>query len=237
MIRVSVAGASGRLGRVACAALQHADGIVYAGGFARAPDSTRGVVTDLGELFATQKPDVLLDVTTHPSTVAISMQAIDRGIRPAIGATGWTEDERDALRRAAEAKGLGAMLVPNFSIGALLMMRFAEEASRYFPTAEIVEMHHDTKKDAPSGTSRLTAERIAAVSAHRDVPIHSVRLRGLVAHQEVLFGGEGELLTIRHDSLSRESFVPGIIAAVRQVMDVRGLQVGLELPRDEVAGG
>jgi 4-hydroxy-tetrahydrodipicolinate reductase len=120
------------------------------------------------------------------------------------------------------------MLVPNFSIGAVLMMRFAEQAARFFPTVEIVELHHDKKLDKPSGTAKLTAEKIVAAGFPNDVPIHSVRLRGLVAHQEVLFGTDGETLTIRHDSMSRESFVPGILAAIRAVMQIEGLVIGLD---------
>jgi 4-hydroxy-tetrahydrodipicolinate reductase len=145
-----------------------------------------------------------------------------------VGATGWTDAERAALGAEAEKRGLGALIVPNFALGAVLMMRFAEMAARYFPTVEIVELHHDAKKDAPSGTARSTAERIVAAGGPAHVPIHSVRLRGLVAHQEVLFGGDGELLTLRHDALSREAFAAGILAAVRAVRGLRGLTVGLD---------
>lgn len=228
MLRVSVAGALGKMGRVATGALQSATGIIYAGGFARTAVPDEGIVDDLHALFEREKPDVLLDLTTHPSSVEISMVALTHGIRPVIGATGWTQPERDALDARARERGLGAMIVPNFSIGALLMMRFAQEAARFFPSIEIIELHHDRKKDAPSGTARLTAERIAHGGGPAAVPIHSVRMRGLLAHQEVLFGTDGELLTIRHDSLSRESFVPGMLAAVRRVMRVTGLEVGLD---------
>jgi 4-hydroxy-tetrahydrodipicolinate reductase len=138
------------------------------------------------------------------------------------------------LERMARGRDLGAMIVPNFSIGAVLMMRFAQEAARYFHSVEIIEMHHDQKKDAPSGTARITAERIQEDSSHAMVPIHSVRMRGLLAHQEVLFGNTGELLTIRHDSLARESFAPGIVAAAKGVMSVKGLVVGLERMLNEV---
>ena len=217
------------MGRIACAALQDAPaGIAYAGGFARTRVPSEQISDDLSEMFLAHKPDVLLDLTTHPSTVQIATAALERGVRPVIGATGWTHDERAALARQAQERGLGAMLVPNFSIGAVLMMRFAEQAARFFPTVEIVELHHDEKRDRPSGTSLLTAARIRAAGGAEDVAIHSVRLRGLVAHQEVLFGNTGELLTIRHDSLSRESFVTGMYLAIRAVMDARGLVVGLD---------
>jgi len=131
------------------------------------------------------------------------------------------------LAATLNERGIGGLLVPNFSLGAVLMMRLAEEAARYFPDAEILEMHHSGKKDAPSGTAAMTAERIGRVAGKRP-PIHSVRLPGLVAHQEVLFGGTGELLSLRHDSFSRESFVPGMFVAIRAVMHARGLVVGLD---------
>jgi 4-hydroxy-tetrahydrodipicolinate reductase len=128
----------------------------------------------------------------------------------------------------AGERNVGVLIVPNFSIGAILMMRFAQEAARFFPTAEIIELHHSGKKDTPSGTARETALRIERGGGEAP-PIHSVRLLGLLAHQEVLFGGPGEVLTIRHDSLSRDSFVSGMIAAVHAVVGMRGLSVGLDL--------
>jgi 4-hydroxy-tetrahydrodipicolinate reductase len=229
MVRVAVAGALGRMGKIACSALQHSAGVVYAGGLARSRVPSERIVDDLDELIRAEHPDVLLDLTVHPDSVRISMGALVHGVRPVVGATGWSHEERQGLERAAVQHDLGALIVPNFSIGAALMMRYAEIAAKYFPTAEIVELHHDAKRDAPSGTAKLTAERIAAGGGGPNVPIHSVRLRGLVAHQEVLFGTEGEVLTIRHDSLSRESFVPGMIASVKRVMEIRGLEVGLWL--------
>lgn len=227
MLRVAIAGALGRMGRVACKAFQQSAGVTYAGGLARSRVPADRIFDDLDELLQVERPDVLLDLTTHPDSVRISMNALVHGVRPVIGATNWSKDECDALDRAARERDLGAMMVPNFSIGAVLMMEFAQTAARYFPSVEIVELHHDQKKDAPSGTAKLTAQRIAAGGGPAEVPIHSVRMRGLLAHQEVLFGTEGELLTIRHDSFSRESYVAGMIASVKAVMNVRGLQVGL----------
>jgi 4-hydroxy-tetrahydrodipicolinate reductase len=227
MIRVAVAGAHGRMGKVACAALRAGVGsIVYAGGLARTNDPERQITSDLAALLS-GKPDVLLDLTTHPDSVSISMQAVAQGVRPVIGATGWRQEERAALAQQTAQRGIGAMLVTNFSLGAVLMIRFAQEAARYFESAEIVEMHRAGKKDMPSGTALLTAERMEHASGKRPT-IHSVRLAGLVAHQEVLFGGTDELLTIRHDAFSRESFVPGIFTAIRAVMHARGLIVGLD---------
>ncbi len=229
MTRVAVAGALGRMGRVAVRAMQMTAGVVYAGGFARTRAPDERIVDDLHELFAAEKPDVLLDFTTQPSSFTVSMDALAHGVRPVIGSSGWREAEREALDAAARERGIGAMLVPNFSIGAMLMMRFAEEAAKLFPSIGIIELHHDQKKDSPSGTARLTAERITQAGGPAEVSIHSVRLRGLLAHQEVLFGTDGEVLTIRHDSFSRESFVPGMRAAVRAVTNVTGLHVGLDV--------
>lgn len=226
-IRVAVAGARGKMGRVAVEAFSNSADFIYAGGLARAPDAQNQIYDSLDALVERGRPDVLLDVTTHPDSVAIAMGAVARGVRPVVGATGWSDAERDALARAADERGLGALIVPNFSTGALLMMRFAREAARYYGDAEIVEMHHLGKKDAPSGTALQTARGIAR-DGRPAPPIHSLRLPGPTAHHEVLFGGSGELLTIAHDSFGRESFVRGMLTAARAVMHLRGLTVGLD---------
>jgi 4-hydroxy-tetrahydrodipicolinate reductase len=202
-------------------------------GLARTPDPGRAVFDSLDELLS-RKPDVLLDLTTQPSSAQISVEAVRNGVSTVVGASGWSVEERAALAAAAEERGVGALIVPNFSLGATLMMRFAQEAARFFPDAEIVELHHARKKDKPSGTARETAERIAR-SSGRTPAIQSVRLPGLLAHHEVLFARDGELLTIRHDSFSRESFVPGMIAAVRGVVRRRGLSIGLDAVLEEPA--
>ncbi|MGC2405968.1 MAG: dihydrodipicolinate reductase C-terminal domain-containing protein, partial [Candidatus Cybelea sp.] len=175
-----------------------------------------------------QKPDVLLDLTTQPGSYDIALASVARGIPTVVGASGWSDEQRAALSAMANERNIGVLIVPNFSIGAILMMRFAQEAARFFPKAEIIELHHPGKKDKPSGTARETALGIERAGGEAP-PIHSVRLPGLLAHQEVLFGAPGELLTIRHDSLSRESFVNGMIAAVFAVVRTRGLSVGLDL--------
>lgn len=217
------------MGSVARAALADAPDAEYVGGLVRVSvEGEDGFYDDLDALVVEAKPDVLLDLTTYPASAAISLGALRLGVRPVIGATGWSDFDRAALAREAEERKIGAMLVPNFSLGAALMMRFAAEASRFFPTAEIVELHHEAKKDKPSGTAQLTADRMKASGHEGPVPIHSVRLRGLVAHQEVLLGGDGETLTIRHDSFSRESFVAGMLAAVRGVMGLDRLVVGID---------
>lgn len=228
------------MGRLTCEALSRQPDLQLVGGLARSHAGellahALGLAGEAGlihedpaALFADAKPEVVVDFTTYPVSRDVAHTAVVHGVSPVVGASGWTEADRDELARVCDAAGIGACIVPNFALGAVLMMRFAEEAARHFPTAEIVELHHDQKRDAPSGTARLTAERIARAAGRDEVPIHSVRLRGLVAHQEVLFGGTGETLTIRHDSLSRESFLDGILLAVRSVRTTRGLTVGLE---------
>ncbi|MFY9666246.1 MAG: dihydrodipicolinate reductase C-terminal domain-containing protein [Candidatus Cybelea sp.] len=224
-LRVAVAGANGRMGSVAREALQHQG--LYCCGLARTADPQQAIVSSLDEVFE-RNPDVLLDLTTQPASYEISLAAVARGLPTVVAASGWSEEQRAALGEMASARNTGALIVPNFSIGAMLMMRFAQEAARHFPTAEIIELHHAAKKDKPSGTARETAYLIERV-AGKEPPIHSVRLPGLLAHQEVIFGGPGELLTIRHDSLSRDSFVHGMIAAVHAVVYMRGLSIGLNL--------
>jgi 4-hydroxy-tetrahydrodipicolinate reductase len=154
---------------------------------------------------------------------ANARDALQAGVHAVVGTTGLSQGQVDELRALAEGGSANIVIAPNFAVGAVLMMRFAAEASRHMPRAEIVELHHDGKLDAPSGTALRTAALMEG-----EVPVHSVRLPGLVAHQEVLLGGHGETLTIRHDSLSRDSFMPGVIMAVRAVPDRPGLTQGLE---------
>jgi 4-hydroxy-tetrahydrodipicolinate reductase len=228
MIRVAVAGVRGRMGSVARNAVEAAEDMQYVGGLARTAESESKIYAEIRELLAHTKPDVLVDFTIYPATIDVATAAVEAGVSPVVGASGWSEDDRDALAKLTHDRGVGAMVVPNFAIGAALMMQFCEDAARHFASVEIVEMHHDQKKDRPSGTAKLTAERVALERGGAEVPIHSVRLRGALAHQEVLFGNAGEILTIRHDSLSRESFVPGILAAIRAVRKLPGLAVGLD---------
>jgi 4-hydroxy-tetrahydrodipicolinate reductase len=227
------------MGRAACHALAQTDDLQLAGGIdldhageplARVlglPGDAGLLFNDPGACYDAAKPAVVVDFSVYPATLAMAEAAVIRGISPVIGATGRTAADEATLAHLCAQRGVPGALVPNFALGAVLMMRFAAEAARYFPTAEIVELHHDAKIDAPSGTAKLTAARMAAASG-REVPIHSVRLRGLVAHQEVLLGGDGETLTLRHDSLSRDSFMRGVLLAVRAVRSRTGLVVGLE---------
>ncbi len=154
-------------------------------------------------------------------------------VAPSLGTSGLTQELREDVDEEARERGVPVFWAPNFAIGAVLMMRFAEQAARVLPRAEIIEQHNERKLDAPSGTAAVTAERIVEVTGEK-VAIHSVRLPGLVAHQEVLLGGAGQLLTIRHDTFAREAFVPGVLAAVRAVRSLPpGLTVGLERLLDE----
>jgi 4-hydroxy-tetrahydrodipicolinate reductase len=165
--------------------------------------------------------DVAVDFTRPDAVLGNAKRCIAAGVPLVVGTTGFDTDRLDEMARTA---GVPCFFAPNFAVGAVLMMRFAEEASRSFERVEIVELHAETKLDAPSGTSRATAARL-----HGDVPIHSVRLPGLVAHQEVIFGGDGETLTIRHDTTSREVFVPGVLRAIAAVRELpSGLTIGLD---------
>ncbi|BDE05935.1 4-hydroxy-tetrahydrodipicolinate reductase [Vulcanimicrobium alpinum] len=229
-MRVGVAGALGRLGRVACAAIEAANEMTLAAVYTRRGDSPLPHVHGFEDLdaFVAAGLDVIVDCTVYPATVDVARAALDSGISPVIGATGWTDEDLLVLADRCDDAGIAAMFVPNFSFGAALMMRFAAQAARVMPRAEIVELHHETKRDAPSGTAKLTARRIHDAGAPLPA-IHSVRLPGLVAHQETIFGGIGETLTLRHDSLARDSFGPGIVAAVRAVRtQPPGLTVGLD---------
>ena len=173
------------------------------------------------ELTPRERADAAIDFTRPDALEDNVRSCLAAGLPCVIGTTGF---DRDAVDSAARAARLPCFHAPNFAIGAVLMMRFAAEAGRYLPHAEIVELHHDTKLDAPSGTAKATAERLPG-----DTPIHSVRLPGLIAHQEVLFGGEGQLLTIRHDTHAREAFVPGVLLALERLRSLPpGLTVGLE---------
>jgi 4-hydroxy-tetrahydrodipicolinate reductase len=173
------------------------------------------------ELTRRERAEAAVDFT-RPDVVEDNVRScLAAGLPCVIGTTGFDQEAVDAAARAAR---LACFHAPNFAIGAVLMMRFAAEAARYLPHAEIVELHHATKRDAPSGTARATAERLPG-----EPPIHSVRLPGLVAHQEVLFGGEGQLLTIRHDTFAREAFVPGVLLALERLRSLPpGLTVGLD---------
>jgi 4-hydroxy-tetrahydrodipicolinate reductase len=218
VIRVAVAGAAGRMGATVCRAVQRAPDMELV---ARADPTLGSSVADA----LAANPDVLVDFTLPSTAVEHARQAAGAGVHVVIGTTGFDPLE---LRGATGAIAANIFIAPNFAIGAVLMMQFAEQAARHMAKAEIIELHHDSKVDAPSGTAARTAALMAAV-AGSEIPIHSVRLPGLVAHQEVIFGDVGQTLTIRHDSTDRESFMPGVLLAIRRVADLpEPLTIGLE---------
>ena len=187
--------------------------------FERAGHTVRGI--EIGEAVDVAGLDACVDFTTPDAAPENARAALEQGVSCVVGTTGWDPQPLDGLARE---RGLRLFVAPNFSIGAVLMMRFAAEAAAFFPRAEIVELHNEAKKDAPSGTAAATAKLIG-----NDPPIHSVRLPGLVAHQEVIFGGEGQLLTIRHDTTARESFADGVLLALSKLPELPpGLTVGLD---------
>ncbi|MBP2418604.1 4-hydroxy-tetrahydrodipicolinate reductase [Microlunatus capsulatus] len=240
MTKVAVFGARGKMGAEVCRAVEGAE------------DLELVAAVDAGEdLRAAEGADVAVDFT-HPDAVMDNLAwCVAHGVHAVVGTTGFDDARLERLRALlAERPEVGVLVAANFSIGAVLMMRFAEQAAAFYESVEIVELHHPGKADAPSGTATTTARRVAAARAAADLPappdatmqelpgargadvdgirVHGVRLRGLVAHQEVLLGSEGETLTLRHDSLDRVSFMPGVLAAVRAVGDRPGLTVGIE---------
>jgi 4-hydroxy-tetrahydrodipicolinate reductase len=225
-IRVAVAGAAGRMGATVCEAVQGADAMELVARADPALDVSLAAALETS-------PDVLVDFTIPSTVVANAHAAVAAGVHVVIGTTGFAPDAFDDLRGA----GANVFVAPNFAIGAVLMMQFAATAARHMASAEIIELHHDRKLDRPSGTAARTAALMQAAvadgaapeAAAPDIPIHSVRLPGLVAHQEVILGDVGQTLTIRHDSIDRVSFMPGVLLAVRRVGSLTGSPVfGLE---------
>ena len=208
------------MGATVCQAVEEAEGMELSG---RA-DPSLGV--PLEEVL--EDADVLVEFSTPSTVLENAITALNAGVHTVVGATGF---DLDRLRDAAENSGTGArcFVAPNFAIGAVLMMTLATQVARHMPECEIVELHHDRKVDAPSGTAARTAEMIRQAGGNPHEPIHSVRLPGLVAHQEVIFGGPGQTLAIRHDSIDRQSFMPGVVLAVRRVGELEvPFTVGLE---------
>lgn len=239
-LRVAVIGAAGRMGQQVCRAVDEAADLEPAGRF--------DVGDDLGDLGGA---DVAVEFTVPGASLANVLHCVEQGVHVVVGTTGWTDESMHQVRAAlAVQPKVGVLIAPNFAIGAVLTMRFAAQAARFYESVEVIELHHPDKVDAPSGTAVRTAEVIAEARRAADVPpapdatasgldgargarvdgvpVHAIRLRGLVAHEEVLFGSPGETLTIRHDSFDRASFMPGVLAGVRGVGDRPGLTVGLE---------
>ncbi|HSV75385.1 MAG TPA: 4-hydroxy-tetrahydrodipicolinate reductase [Chthonomonadales bacterium] len=261
MISVAVAGAAGRMGREVLravrdaadmrlvAAVDRAEIGADAGALAGGQPCGLPVVADLGDALRQSGAQVLVDFTVPASALGNLRIAAECGVRPVVGTTGLTEADLAQAAAWLRSAGIGGIVAPNFAIGAVLMMRFAAQAARYLPDAEVIELHHERKLDSPSGTALATARAIAESRAEAPVPapdgtvekipgargavagdvhIHSVRLPGLVAHQEVLFGGPGQTLSIRHDSIDRRSFMPGVLLAIRKAPELSELVVGLD---------
>jgi len=259
MIKVAVLGACGKMGREVVKAVAGAEDMALVGAcdVACAGEIIGDIVgiseldvrveVDFASMLEKSKPNVVVDFA-KPFVMDNVRLMLEHGVVPIIGTTGLSQDTLSEIASFVEKSGTGAMVIPNFAVGAVLMMKFAAEAAKYMPNVEIIELHHDKKIDAPSGTAIKTAEMIddarkaGGVAAEKplggpdpargdercEVHIHSVRLPGLVAHQEVLFGGTGQLLTIRHDSIDRTSFMPGVLLAIRRAANTRGLVYGLD---------
>jgi 4-hydroxy-tetrahydrodipicolinate reductase len=215
LINVAVSGAAGRMGQTVCEAVEHADDMALVG---RADPLLETALADvLGDA------DVVVDFSTPDAAPDNARAALEAGVHCVVGTTGAD------FSRLAGVGEANLFVAPNFAIGAVLMMRFAQQAAAHMPECEIVELHHDRKLDAPSGTAARTASLVREAGGNVHEPIHSVRLPGLVAHQEVIFGGSGQTLTIRHDSIDRQSFMPGVLLAVRRVQSLeRSPTIGLE---------
>lgn len=259
MTTVIVNGACGRMGQAVLKAVQEADGLELVGAVDIKGGADTGslvglpangilVETDLEALLARKKPEVMVDFTRPDVVFGNVMTALAHKTSPVVGTTGLSDEQKAEIAKAAEETDTPAFIAPNFAIGAVLLMVMSRQAAKYMPDVEIIELHHDKKLDAPSGTAIQTAAMIAEVrKAHKQgnpdefeklegargadyegMHIHSVRLPGYVAHQEVIFGGLGQTLTIRHDSMNRESFMPGVVLAAKKVRSLKGLTVGLD---------
>lgn len=253
-IKVIIAGPRGKMGKEAVQLVQNTVGFELAAFLDRKNSAQlhagENIPTyeDPETCFAEVKADVLIDVTTPEVGFSHTEAALLHGIRPVVGTSGFTNEQIESLSKIANDRKIGCIIAPNFAVGAVLLMQFAKMAAKYFPDVEIIEKHHDQKLDAPSGTAMKTLEliketRIKKQQGHPDeketlsgarggesegIRVHSVRLPGLVAHEEVLFGGNGQLLTIKHDSMNRQSFMEGIKLSVREVMKLDKLVYGLE---------
>lgn len=259
-IKVIVSGALGKMGQAALKAVQDDSELLLVGAVdVKAGDESIPVAggvlgpelqmkNDLETVIQAGSPDVMVDFTNPQAVFNNARSALQNGVAAVIGTTGLNEFELKQLDKLANDNGIGIAVIPNFAIGAVLMMKFAREAAFYFPDVEIIELHHDQKMDAPSGTAIKTAEMINENRASRpprnirefekvpgsrggdmeQVRIHSVRLPGFVAHQEVIFGGPGQSLTIRHDSIDRAGFMPGVVMVIKKMKEIKGLVYGME---------
>jgi 4-hydroxy-tetrahydrodipicolinate reductase len=259
-IKIVVAGPRGRMGQEAVSLVHNTEHFELVGVLDRKNnggnlsdlDGFNGIsapiYSDIEECLHELRPDVLIDLTTPEVGMKHAVTALKSGVRPVVGTTGFSKEDLEELNRLCQEKELGCIIAPNFAVGAILMMKFSQMAAKYFSDVEIIELHHDKKLDAPSGTAVKTADMIAQVRQEKQqghpnekethcgarganiegMRIHSVRLPGLIAHQQVIFGAEGQTLTIRHDSYNRASFMSGVKMAVENVMKLDVLVYGLE---------
>lgn len=259
-IKVLVTGVAGRMGQAVAKAVLDDPELSLVGGvdvFRVGEDIGRlvgneaiGVVVeqDLSRAIKEHQPQVMVEFTSPETAACNILTALSLGVRPVVGTTGLTEESFKEINAYCDEHGLGCLIASNFALGAILMMKFAVQAAEYFSNVEIIELHHDQKMDAPSGTALSTAKAIAAVrdnhsqghpeevekipgargADYEGMHIHSVRLPGYLAHQEVIFGGLGQTLTIRHDTISRESFMPGVVLGIKRIANYRKLIIGLE---------
>ena len=250
MIKVLVNGALGRMGRTVVAAVKADAELELVGAVDIIAGEVEGVKveTNLDAALKKYSPEVMVDFTRPNVVFQNVMTALENKVSPVVGTTGLSDEAKEKIREAAEKNQTPAFIAPNFALGAVLMMLTAQKIAKYMPDVEIIELHHDKKLDAPSGTAELTAKMISEVrpphkQGHPEeverlahvrgaevdgIRIHSVRLPGYVAHQEVIFGGLGQTLTIRHDSTGRDSFMPGVVLACKKVRGLKGLTIGLD---------
>ncbi len=245
MVNVAVCGANGKMGQEVVKALEKVEDLALVAKI----DVLNGEFVSIKDACETVKIDVLIDFTQPKSIYENALFCLNNGINIVIGTTGLCDDEIEVLKNLSEEKKLGCLIAPNFSTGAVLMMKFAQMAAKYFDNAEIIELHHNQKKDAPSGTAVKTALMMAGentnfaagncaevetikgargASSYNNIHIHSVRMPGFIASQEVILGASGQILTIRHDSMNRECYMDGVLRAVRYVIDNKNFVYGLE---------
>ncbi|WP_163100977.1 4-hydroxy-tetrahydrodipicolinate reductase [Peribacillus alkalitolerans] len=259
-IKIVIAGPRGRMGQEAVKMVHQTDGFELVGVIDRKKEFgnlselegftsiSAPIFVDMEECLVETKPDVLIDLTSPETGMVHTRLALNHGVRPVVGTTGFSNEDLQELEQLCEKTGKGCIIAPNFAVGAILMMKFSQMAVKYFEDVEIIELHHDQKLDAPSGTAIKTADMISKirptkVQGHHNekethpgarganfdgMRIHSVRLPGLIAHQQVMFGADGQTLSIRHDSYNRASFMSGVKLAVEQVMKLDVLVYGLE---------
>jgi len=240
VIKVVLSGAGGKMGQMVAKTLNAANDIKLVGAidpFLEGTDlmqliNTEGksliIESDLSKILKESQAEVMVDFSTPQAVLQNVLIAVANKVAAVVGTTGLRKEDLNKIEEECQKNNVPVFIAPNFAIGAVLLMIFATQAVKHMPDAEIIELHHAQKLDAPSGTALRTKELMQKESSKENFPIHSVRLPGLVAHQEVIFGSEGQTLTLRHDSLGRESFMPGVLLAIRRVLSQKGLVVGLE---------